>query len=103
MGSIPYLNCLHLLLATVLLSTAALGQQGSGYIYPSSGVPQFNPAAWNVAYKLTLRNVPASYSSKELLQSLRFPNTMLANIQLPQDCSKAGFDSANPSSAALVS
>lgn len=99
-------NCsAQLLLAVLALAAAAATAAAStqGYISPPSKVPDFNPAAWNQAYKLTLKSVPATSSSKELLQSLRFPNTMLRGIQLPQDCSSDGFDTASPAGVALVS
>ena len=98
-------NCLQLLAAAVMLATAsAAGQQAasSGYISPPTKVPDFSPAVWNQAYKLTLRNVPASHSSKEVLQSLWFPNTMLMGVQMPQDCSRSGFDSTDAAGAKLV-
>jgi hypothetical protein len=91
------------LAAAATAAAAAAAASTQGYIAPPSKVPDFNPAAWNQAYKLTLKNVPATCSSKELLQSLRFPNTMLRSIQLPQECSSEGFDTASPAGVALVS
>jgi hypothetical protein len=98
-------NCSTQLLLAVLALAAAVTAAASnqGDIAPPYKVPDFNPAAWNQAYQLTLKNVPATCSSKELLQSLRFPNTMLRGIQLPQECSSDGFDTASPAEAALVS
>lgn len=91
-------------LATVLPSTAAAWP--SGYISPPAAAPEFNPAAWNQAYKLTLKGVPAASAhngTKALLQAIRFPNTMLQNVQLPQDCSDTGFDSTAAETVPLVS
>lgn len=95
--------------SAVLLACAAATascQQLSpdGHISPPSSAPDFNPAAWNRAYKLLLRNVPsAQYSSREVLQSLKFPHTMLSTLQLPQDCASEGFDTTAAASVQLVS
>lgn len=94
----------QLLLLLLSVSTAAASQPGapSGHIAPPSKVPDFSPAAWNQAYQLTLRNVPAEFSSQELLQSLLFPNTMLNGVQL-KECSTQGFETTTLVDAPLVS
>lgn len=99
-------TCLaRLLLSAWLLTTSATLHKAShdSYIEPSSKVPDFNPAAWNRAFKLTLRNIPAEYSSGEVLQSLSFPNTMLSSIQVAHECSVSGFDVIPASDVALGS
>jgi hypothetical protein len=95
------------LLAALVLAyaAAASGQQpaSNGYISPPSTLPNFNPAAWNQAYKLLLRNLPAQYSSSEVLHSLTFPNAMLSTVQMPQECASEGFDTVAAAAVALVS
>jgi hypothetical protein len=95
-------HLLLLLLLLLLSGQLAAASQQSGYIPPPSTVPDFDPAVWNQAYQLTLRNVPAEVSSKELLQSLRFPNTMLKGVHL-RECSPQGFETTQLADAALVS
>lgn len=70
---------------------------------PSAGPPDFNPADWNRAYKLTIKGVPSSQSSKELKQWLGYPQASMVNVQTPQDCSRQGFNSVAAASAPLVS
>jgi hypothetical protein len=94
-----------LLLSAWLLTASATIQSGLGnsYIEPSSKVPDFNPAAWNQAFKLTLRNVPAAYSSSEVLHSLSFPNTMPSSSQVACQCLTRGFDTVSAAADVLVS
>lgn len=94
-----------LMLSAWLLTASATIQSGLGnnYIEPSSKVPDFDPAAWNQAFKLTLRSVPAAYSSGEVLHSLSFPNTMLSSSQVAGQCSVQGFDRVSAADVALVS
>lgn len=81
---------------------AAAADQTGFIISAPAGVPSFNPAEWNQAFKLTLQGVPASLSSQQVLASLRFPNSLMPNLQLPNDCSGSGFDTTPASSVALV-
>lgn len=106
-SSIQQRHSLAQLLGALVLAyaAAASGQQptSNGYISPPYNLPKFNPAAWNQAYKLLLRNVPAQYSSREVLHSLTSPNTLLSTVEMPQDCASEGFDSAAAAAVALVS
>lgn len=49
-----------LVVAALLLLSEASAQLDptTGYIKPTPGVPRFDPAAWNAAYKVTFRNMP---------------------------------------------
>jgi hypothetical protein len=106
-SSLQQRHSLAQLLGALVLAyaAAASGQQpaSNGYISPPYSLPTFNPAAWNQAYKLMLRNAPAQYSSREVLHSLMVPKTMLSTVQMPQDCAGEGFDAVAAAAVALVS
>jgi len=82
---------------TLLVAVAATQlDPATGHISPSSGVPSYDPAPWNAAFKVTLRNVPFKGPNN-------WPYAPVSDVNTKVYCEAEGFDSTSPSSVALVS
>lgn len=95
----------QLLLTYIFLALPAASQwdPATGYIeaIAGAGVPSFDPAPWNAAYKVTYRNVPFNGPFDGSHRS--WPYTPDSEINTLEDCFTEGVDDASAVNASVVS
>jgi hypothetical protein len=73
----------------------------TGHIRPTPGVPIFDPAPWNAAFKVMYRNVPLNDPVQ--LGNPRYKTTPRTVASTPLQCSSTGFDTTPVYQVKLVS
>lgn len=95
----------QLLLLCMLLTSPAAAQwdPATGHIkaIAGAGVPSFDPAPWNSAYKVTFRNVPFTGTFKG--SEMSWPYAPDSGVNTPEECFSEGFDNAPAGNASVVS